>query len=182
MTQTKKPTYNQFLMVPLRGRTLTIQDTPEAAVRSAVKKLLEQGFTHRKEDLGLMLRAEGSAWTAHVLEIGTARGSFLASLLTGGDRWAIPSIRQPIAPTLAVAAARRLPDGLTELVVMPILRRKGSSRTDGAGERMANALDGLIDEFATRRQLNSLSRPQPVCVNVDCPAHPRKLRKLIGQF
>ena len=100
------------------------------AVLAGIEQVLAQGFTRHAVDLAAKLSAEGLDWVGQAVVIGERRKSWRRGVIADLVEEVlpidlIPGLRRTVAPTLVVVAARPLPDGADELLVMPMPRALG---------------------------------------------------------
>jgi hypothetical protein len=170
----------------LTGRRLVLRYSPADAVRLGADQLIAQGFAPREEDLDAALRAEGSPWTARALRIGDRRKSWRRGIVADlVEEFVpvdlIPGLRRGIAPTVAVVTARALPDGLTELYVVPLSARTGDPQASfGAAPLVRAAIAGVRSTAEQAGAFVSADAPILGVADPECPASRAKATQLLG--
>lgn len=172
----------------LTGRRLVLRYPPSDAVRLGADQLLAQGFARREEDVDAKLRAEGSPWTAQALRIGDRAKSWRRGIVADLVEDfipvdLIPGLRRGIAPTVAMVAARALPDGSTELYVMPLSAKTGDpSGSFGAAPLVRAAIAGVRETAEADGAFVSADAPVLGVADPDCPASRAKATTLLGRL
>lgn len=170
----------------LTGRRLVVRWSPADAVAAGIEQVLAQGFARRDADLAERLHAEGSAWVAGAAEIGEKRRSWRRGLIADIVEEVlpidlIPGLRRTAAPTLVVVAARPLPDGTTEVLLMPHASRTGDPEAAfGAAPRVRAAADGLVEAARAAGALVAVDRRTLGVADPDCPASRKAAKRLLG--
>lgn len=170
----------------LTGRRLVVRWSPEDAVRAGTDKVLAQGFARRDEGLAEKLRDERSEWFAAAAVIGERTSSWRRGLIADIVEEVlpidlIPGLRRTAAPTLVVVAARPLPDGTTEVLLMPHASRTGDPEAAfGAAPRVRAAADGLVEAARAAGALVEVDRRTLGVADPDCPASRKAAKRLLG--
>ena len=95
----------------------------------------------------------------------------------------IPGLRRGIAPTVAMVAARALPDGSTELYVMPLSAKTGDpSGSFGAAPLVRAAIAGVRETAEADGAFVSADAPVLGVADPDCPASRAKATTLLGRL
>lgn len=133
---------------PLRGARWIVRSDAERLIRIAEEFLRDEGFVPHGADLAAELLRRGSEWTAVALQLGdeerSTRGRWL-SILTEQIPIPLPRMLQPVLPPLlVVAAARRVSNGVGELVVFPHTSGRGHpAHSRAAAPRVRAALEAI---------------------------------------
>ena len=132
----------------LTGARFVLRRTPADAIPFALARLVAEGFTVREDNLDTKLRGLGSPWLAQAAEIGDAKGSWnkglVADLIEDTPLVFLNRLQRGISPTLVMAAARELPEGVTELVLYPHTSRKGHPQgSAGAASRLRSSMEAI---------------------------------------
>ncbi|GAA1328682.1 hypothetical protein GCM10009659_32380 [Leucobacter albus] len=155
-------------------------------MRAGIDQTLAQGFARHSVDLAAKLGAEGSEWVAQAAVIGERRKSWRRGVIADLVEEVlpvdlIPGLRRTVAPTLAVVAARPLPDGATELLLMPHASHTGDPQAAfGAAPRVRAAADGLAAAAGAAGALIEADRRSLGVRDPDCPASRAAAKRLLG--
>lgn len=133
---------------PFRGARWVVRSDAPRLVRIATEFLQEQGFERRDDGHENDDRPQGQEWTSSALEIGDekrSRRGFWQGLLSDDLPFPLPrALQHSIPPTLVIVAARRVANGVAELVVFPHISRRGDTEyARAAGPRIRAALEGI---------------------------------------
>ena len=132
----------------LTGARFVMRRHAADAVVLGVAHLVAEGFVAREDNLNARLRELGSAWSAQAAEIGDARGSwgkgFLMDVIEDTPLVFLNRFQRGISPTLAMVAARELPDATTELVIYPHSSGRGDPEAwSGASARLRQSYEAI---------------------------------------
>ena len=170
----------------LTGRRMVVAWQPADAALAGIEQALAQGFTRHAVDLAAKLSAEGSDWVGHAAVIGERRKSWRRGVIADLVEEVlpidlIPGLRRTVAPTLVVVAARPLPDGATELLVMPHASRTGDPEAAfGAAPRVRAAADALVEAARAAGALIEVDRRTLGVADPGCPASREAAKRLLG--
>jgi hypothetical protein len=166
----------------LHGGRFVLRRAAGDAITLAVAHLVTQGFVARETNLDEQLRQMGSPWLAQAVEIGDSKGSLregLVDYLIDETPLEIFSKRK-ISHTLAIAAARELPDGTTELVIYPHVSGTGAPQgAAGAEARLRASYKAIAAASTDEGYLVSHERFYGI-PNDGSPASQEMVQKLLG--
>lgn len=168
----------------LHGYRMVVNADPPSSMRLGVDQLVAQGFVERDDQLPARLHARGSEWTACAVEIGDAKRSWKAGIISElvDESWlsALPGFQPGIPPTLVVVAARALAPDTTELVLYPHTSRKGDPTSfNGAMPRVRAAAESIIATATQAGRFISSEKMRGIA-NDGSPASQQAVRDLLN--
>ena len=168
----------------LTGARFVLRRSPTEAVASAISALVVEGFTAREDDLDAKLRERESPWLAQAAVIGDSTGSWskglMADLIEDTPLVFLNRFQRGISPTLAMVAARVLPEGPTELVLYPHTSRSGHPQgSAGAAARVRASLEAIATAAAADGTLVSYEQLHGIR-NDGSPASQQMVRELLN--